>query len=74
MTPRYVIKATVSGRGENMQQCPICHHEVKTSEGSCPGCGYKFPATGRRSRLHRDSLISFPHAAESGAGKDLIFL
>jgi hypothetical protein len=28
----------------------------------------------RRPKLHRESLISFPRSANSGTGKDLIFL
>jgi predicted amidophosphoribosyltransferase len=75
MTPRYCIKATIPERGEDMQLCPICHKETKKSDNSCPGCGYKFPALNtRRSRLHHDSLISFPHSADSITGKESIFL
>lgn len=75
MTRQYIIRAPEPDRGESLQTCPICHKEIKESDKSWVGCGYKFPAlTTRRSRLHRDSLISFPHSGDSGTGKDLIFL
>jgi len=74
MTSRYSIKVTIPDGGETMQLCPICRKETKEGDISCPGCGYKFPTQTRHSRLHHDSLISFPHSADSGTGKDLIFL
>jgi len=75
MTPRYRIKATIPDRGEDMHLCPICQKETKAGDTSCPGCGYAFPAlNSRHSRLHQNPLIRFPGSADSGTGKDLIFL
>jgi predicted amidophosphoribosyltransferase len=73
MTPRYCIKANPD-RGENIHTCPICRRETPNNDSACPGCGYKFPMQARRPKLHHDSLISFPRSADSGIGKDLIFL
>jgi hypothetical protein len=74
MTPQYCIKATTPDRGEDMQLCPICHKEAKEGDNSCLGCGYKFPKKDRRLKLHHESLISFPHSADSETGKESIFL
>jgi tRNA(Ile2) C34 agmatinyltransferase TiaS len=74
MTRHYFIKASVSDKRENMHLCPICHKETKESGNSCPGCGYKFPTQTRRSKVHRESLISFPRSADTITGKESIFL
>jgi predicted amidophosphoribosyltransferase len=75
MKPRYRIKATIPDSGEDMHLCPICHKETKDGDSSCPKCGYKFPAPDtRHSRLHQDPLIRFPRSADSGTGKESIFL
>jgi len=74
MTRQYFIRAPDPDRGESLQTCPICRKETKSGDISCPGCGYKFPKMDRRPKLHRESLISFPRSAESGTGKELIFL
>jgi hypothetical protein len=74
MTRQYFIRAPDPDRGEILQPCPICHKETTPGDISCPGCGYKFPKMDRRPKLHRESLIRFPRSADSGAGKDLIFL
>ena len=74
MTRQYFIRAPEPERGETLQTCPICHKETREGDKSCPGCGYKFPAQARRSRLHQDPLIDFPHFADSITGKECIFL
>jgi len=74
MTRQYFIRAPDPDRGESLQTCPICRKETKSGDKSCPGCGYKFPKMDRRSKLHRESLISFLRSAESGTGKKSIFL
>jgi predicted amidophosphoribosyltransferase len=74
MTRQYFIRAPDPDRGETPQTCPICHKEAKEGDNSCPGCGYKFPKKDRRPNLHHESLISFPHSADSGPGKESIFL
>lgn len=74
MTHRYCIRETIPGRGDALHLCPICRRETPKGEASCPGCGYTFPKQARRSSLHHDPLIRFPHCADSDTGKDLIFL
>jgi uncharacterized Zn finger protein (UPF0148 family) len=74
MTRQYFIRAPDPDRGETLQTCPICRKETTEGDKSCPGCGYKFPLNTRRSKLPRESVISFPRSADSITGKEMIFL